>query len=347
MPPTPRVSIYKRGESRYSVRWRENGTQHEERGYATETAAEDRAHEIRGRLRHGVPRVRQIRLVGELAARWWDEYATERVEASTRVAYKTAMRRILETIGEWDALTITKPDIIQWHQNLDMSNRAANITLTALSSIFQRHVEWGVLETNPCHGVKKFREQRQPAEIPTSTDVIRLALTAPSERERGMLLIACYCGLRQGELLALHVGDLQHGRLRVNAALGPNRSRKATKTHSGRMVPVPKPVYEWLEAYTTGRPSTEPLFPHNKQGDYIERSQWRRSVYVPWAEKAGVSVLWRHLRHYYASSLASVGVSVLACSRWMGHSTISTTMDKYGFLFDEDENRAMEALTRR
>lgn len=31
----------------------------------------------------------------------------------------------------------------------------------------------------------------------------------------------------------------------------------------------------------------------------------------------------------------------------MGHSTIALTMDRYGFLFDHDEGRVMDALDAR
>lgn len=254
------------------------------------------------------------------------------------------MGRILATIGHLDANHVTTPDLVEWHASLEYSPRAANICLTALSSILQRSVEWGLIESNPARGVKRRRELTATVQIPTHAEVARLGMTAPTDHARGLLLVACYAGVRQGELYALRVGDLFQGRLRVAGAIGPNRQPKTTKTMGERVVPLPASVYEWLSVYVDGRASAEYLFPH-WDGGPLQKDVWRRSVWNPWTIEAGCEgLLWRHLRHYYASTIASVGASLLQCSRWMGHATITTTMDRYSFLFDHDEKRVMQAL---
>lgn len=343
----PSVTVYQRGPSAFSVRYREDGRSREERGYTTRADAEDRAAELRRSFRSGLSGVPAPVVVADLAAVWWREYVDAgKVQAATRTSYRTAMRRILESLGDADARSLTTADVSAWHARLEVSDRAANIALTALSSIFQRAVERGELATNPARGVRRHREQRRTVEIPTPQDVARLAMSAPSGRERGMLLVACYAGLRQGELRALTVGDLIQGRIRVRGAAAPGNVVKQTKTYAERVVPVPVPVWEWVEAYAAGRPGGEFLF--HDAGRMLDKDVWRRRVWTPWSTEAGCKgMLWRHLRHYCASQWAASGASLLQCSRWMGHSTFATTVDRYAFLFDHDEARVMDALARR
>jgi site-specific recombinase XerD len=105
-------------------------------------------------------------------------------------------------------------------------------------------------------------------------------------------------------------------------------------------------VYEHLFDYAETLDG-EWLFP-NSRGNPWDKAGFRRNLFVPWKQAAGVEhVQWRHLRHYYASSISAVGASILQCSRWMGHASIVTTMDRYGFLFDSDEARIMDALAAR
>jgi integrase len=83
------------------------------------------------------------------------------------------------------------------------------------------------------------------------------------------------------------------------------------------------------------------------RGGALSMWRWRGRVWDAWSEAAGVDLQWRLLRHYYASQLAAIGATILQCSRWMGHGSITTTMDRYAFLFDEDESAAMNRLALR
>ena len=50
------------------------------------------------------------------------------------------------------------------------------------------------------------------------------------------------------------------------------------------------------------------------------------------------------LRHTYASLCVAAGIPVLAISRFMGHSKVTTTLGIYTHLFQDDHSDAMEAL---
>jgi len=76
-------------------------------------------------------------------------------------------------------------------------------------------------------------------------------------------------------------------------------------------------------------------------------SSFAKKAWGAWRVDAGVTVQWRHLRHFYASTIAASGGSLLQCSRWMGHSTFALTMDRYAFLFDADTPGVLDRMEQR
>jgi integrase len=52
------------------------------------------------------------------------------------------------------------------------------------------------------------------------------------------------------------------------------------------------------------------------------------------------------LRHTFASTALAEGVPISEVSRWLGHKSITTTVDLYGHLVPEASGRARNALDR-
>lgn len=346
-PRVPKVSVYyRKNRGSWHVRWREHGQSRESRGYPDEAEAEDAAHRIREQLRRQLPGIRSPDRIGTLIGEWWDTYATKELEAATRYAYKSRVEHILHDFAHTPLYDLSTPDISRWHRSLKVSPTKANGLLTVLSSILQLGVENHYLPVNPARGVKRLPENRHPVTIPTQAEIARLGMTAPSDHARGMLLVAAYAGPRLGELRFLQKQHHRQGRLLIEGAIGADGRPKHTKTNRHRWVPLPPGVDEWLTAYTEDMASTDRLF-GGPMGGPLNKSRWRTKVWLPWQEQAGTSILWRHLRHYYASQLAAIGASILQCKTWMGHSSITTTMDLYAFLFDADEPGVMRRLDQR
>lgn len=351
------MQVYRRG-SGWSVRWRDGGKQREKRGFTRKADAEEWADRLRRQLRHDLPAARTL-TIRELLGAWWDRYATKR-ERATIETYATAVRRILDDSGGVDAARVSTADVVHLRDRIatQASPRATNIVLTVLSSAYQRHVEWGILPMNPVRGVRRIPETRRALVVPTPEEIRLVAWAAPSPMHLAMLLVAAYCGPRQSELFALQWRDLQDGRLLIRRAKDRVATTKGVKTGSERVVPVPAFVMEQLQRLPrTG----EWVFP-NQRGNPYSRSPFLARVWLPWRRGAAWSAAdagcgdvaqrvadlqWRHLRHFYASSLAAVGAGMLQCSRWMGHSGIGTTMDRYGELFDGDAQDVMDLLGAR
>lgn len=269
---------------------------------------------------------------------------------ATIANYQTHARRVLETLGAEDAASLTTPRLIAWADDLaaDLRNpRLVNECLKVLGGAMQRGVEWGSIEVNTARAVPKRPEPPRSVVIPTREEAARLGMTAPSMLARTRLVVAAFVGLRPGEQLALEWRHVQPGMLRVERAVNLRGRLGPTKTGKPRSVPMPPSVEGLLEEWRreTRYPALgRPVFPSSR-GTRFSASPWRRDVWNPWRAAAGVEhIQWRTLRHYYASELAAAGATILQASRWMGHGSIRTTMDRYAHLFDEDAARVMRLL---
>ena len=62
-------------------------------------------------------------------------------------------------------------------------------------------------------------------------------------------------------------------------------------------------------------------------------------------KRAGLNKLGFHdCRHTYASLMIAAGVNAKALSTYMGHSSITVTLDRYGHLLPGNEREAAEML---
>jgi integrase len=350
-PKQRRVSVYHRkARGTYSVRWRDtHGTQHEDGGYTSREAAEEHAVIVRRELRGGLPRAGEVR-VGELVVQWW-EHGTRELKPGTRDLYRWAVKHLgTEPIVDMDASTLTTADVNKWSRSVRHAPGTTRVMLTVLSAAYRHAVEEGMATGNPIRGARRPKEARQLVVFPEMEDVLRLAMTPPGEQWRAMLLVAAFCGLRQGELFALRWSQVSADTITVREALsGTLRERTTPKTARGlRLVPVPGFVASVLAEWRTesGGRSGELVFP-TKTGAGYSASTFSKAGWKAWRVEAGTDIMWRHLRHFAVATWAASGASLLQCSRWAGHGSVSTTLDRYGAIFDVDTPGVMSRVAER
>ena len=169
--------------------------------------------------------------------------------------------------------------------------------------------------------------------VATATEVA-LLLSAVPERDRPIWATAFYAGLRYGELRALLAEDiaLETRLIRVRSGWDPKLGRQTPKSAAGvRSVPIIGRLRPYLEAALAERSSglvfgTEPDVPFQSQSvqDRADKC-WKR---------AGLERMTLHeCRHTFASLMIAAGVNAKTLQVYMGHSTITTTLDLYGHLF--------------
>lgn len=208
--------------------------------------------------------------------------------------------------------------------------------------VLRAAVKDGLVRTSPADGVQ-------------TPEVVRTITTLTPEQAAGLLAVASGearptialglgAGLRQGEVLGLHVGNVDFLRKTVSVTeqaiqgkVGPPKTRA-----SRRVVPVPEWVVNELARWVEQHPTDGPLFTRNEA--LWHRSAFNRRVWKPAVEKAGLPATlgFHSLRHTYASTLIAAGLHIKVIQTRLGHASIVETSDVYGHLFPhaDDETRA-------
>jgi integrase len=153
-------------------------------------------------------------------------------------------------------------------------------------------------------------------------------------------------GLRFSEASALRWRDidLTRARLTVSRRLARDGSADAPKTaRSRRTVPLPATVTSLLRAHylRAQHKGLDDLVFCNREGRPLSDSNLRKRVLAPALRAAGLPEGGHHqFRHSYVSNAIAAGMPIGYISRVVGHSSISTTMDKYGHLLSDSLDEA-------
>ncbi len=153
--------------------------------------------------------------------------------------------------------------------------------------------------------------------------------------------IARLTGLRRGEQFALQWSDvdLHRGTITVR--------REKAKDFERREIPLSQEAVSVLRRWRMQTGGKGPIFGHAngravtnlKRGFYalLEVADVKRT------NGNGQRVSWHSWRHTFATSLIHRGVDVATVKRLLGHSSVSTVIDRY---LDTDEKRMTEAIKR-
>jgi integrase len=178
-----------------------------------------------------------------------------------------------------------------------------------------------------------------------------------------IVLLALFCGLRRGEILALAWVniDLDHKVLRVRRTLEETREGglrfKEPKTKAGRRdVTMPDIVVDVLRRHRVaqlelraklgvGRPTDDDLVFQGLNGRPIGPRHFSANMWPAVARSIGMpNITFHALRHTHASQLIHAGLDVVTISKRLGHSSPNITLSVYAHLFSNDDARAAKAI---
>jgi integrase len=161
--------------------------------------------------------------------------------------------------------------------------------------------------------------------------------------------LLAYCGLRFGELAAPRVRNVDPLRRRLHIEESVTEVDGVMvfgtlKSHQCRSVPVCRSLAEALAEACDGKASADLVFTAPR-GGVLKLRNWRRRVFDPPLQAAGLAELTPHgLRHTAASLAVAAGANVKAVQRMLGHVSAAMTLDVYSGLFDDDLDAVADRL---
>ncbi len=117
------------------------------------------------------------------------------------------------------------------------------------------------------------------------------------------------------------------------------------KTHQNRTVTLPSFLSEQLTHHLGGPGDDQALVFQSPRGGPIRYSNFALRVWKPALAAAGLPDMGVHaLRHTCAALLISQGAHPKAIQSHLGHSSITTTLDRYGHLFDDEHDKLAQRV---
>jgi integrase len=259
------------------------------------------------------------------------------VRPSTLRGYRsTVSQHLLPRFGNvlLEYITVEDIDLLRVQLLKKLAPRTVNKTLTVLSSMLKQAVIWKYLVENPATYVQRAKEEHAEMDFFTPEEVRRL-LDACDDDLRPIILTAVMTGLREGELFGLKWGDFDSvaGVLKVQRSYDAREGYQAPKSKAGRRAVSLAP-----EVVTTLQSRREdarlPVF--NDEGQPLNALSVIRCGFEPALKRAGLRRIRFHdLRHTYVALMLAAGENIKFIQHQVGHSSIRTTLDRYGHLIPQ------------
>jgi integrase len=355
------ASIDKRADGRYRARWREfPGGPQKSRHFTRKIDAQQFLDGVRGDLVRGMyvdPGAGKVTF--REYAEQWRSAQVHRPGTQTSIEQQLRLH-VYPTLGDRPLSAIRPSDVQALVRRLSTTLAASTVGVVygRVAAVFNAAVRDRLISVTPCVEVR--RPSSPPAstlEVLTTDQVLALADAMPV-RYRALVLAGAGTGLRPGELFGLTVDriDFLRRTIRVDQQLARTRATgdaarvelAPLKTSSSyRSVPLPQTIADELAAHLTATPAHEGLglvFTNDRDAPIQQHPfavTWARARDVaniaPWATP-------HDLRHYYASLLIRSGASVKVVQSRLGHASAKTTLDTYGHLFPDEEDRTRFAV---
>ena len=268
---------------------------------------------------------------------------------NTRAAYRSDVSQFMAFVGLQRAeefRMVARAHVIAWRKQLAAQKLAAasiRRKLSAVGSLFRYLCEQNAIIHNPCDGVSRPKEGANEGKTPALSDAqARALLEAPDVstgrglRDRAMLAVLLYHGLRASELCALRVGDFAERRgFRSFMVQGKGGKIRYIPAHPKAVAAVDA----YLETCDHRAELSAPLFVSSRRASASgPKGMTRARIRELIARHAGVAHLHpamsrpHALRATAATNALEHGADIALVQDWLGHANPATTRlyDKRG-----------------
>lgn len=223
-------------------------------------------------------------------------------------------------LGKKKISAITRDAVATIHSKItsDGHPAVANRVLALLSVVFNRAIEWGFTQSNPCAQIRRNKEVSrdrflQSDEFPRFISALD---TEPNPTIHDYILISLFTGARRSNVLSMKWSE-------VNLAEGTWRI-PMTKNGTPQIIPLPNQSIELLKKRRKSFDEAELfVFPGSGSTGHVAepRKAWKRFL-----ERANITNLRIHdLRRTMGSWQAKTGASLSIIGKSLNHKSTQTT----------------------
>jgi len=277
-------------------------------------------------------------------------------EGSAQV-YRSGTRTwTLPAIGRLRVNQVTREQVGAIILEIKKAKRSKSIMLHMLNplrTMFEHLVETKKIPASPCDNLRYFTKgfgKRKEIEIFTREEIARIKAAAEATRPRYVAFIqfALGTGCRWGECAAVTWDDIdfQHKKISITKSWSRNAHKlEQTKTSERRTIPLTSALAKVLRKWETVRKAEglgdlRLVFPGTDNRHEVSwGTLWRDLLVTAKVKHRG----FKTFRNCFASYNLQARVRPELVQRWLGHATLSMTIDIYGQFIPDADGDARDA----
>lgn len=350
------------GETRYRVLWRDPSGKQKSKSFVKWAKANDFKISLEHSLREGCYVEPSKITVREFIEDWFTLHK-KGLQYKTIQGYEYNIKYINSILGDKYLQRLTPGDIEDMYKKLShLSGKYLQEIHATLNIALKHAVKKRLLSVNPCTAVTRPKSIKYeasfigPEDVGKYLDLFRNSWAFPA------VLLALFCGLRRGEVLALQWSDISYknNQLKVYKSVidvENKRELKAPKNNKSRTVDIPPGVINLLKQHKKKQLENKLLLGESRYHDseYIVREDdgtlpapgYLSRFFMRRINSSGLPHIRFHdLRHSAASLMLLEGANLKTVSTILGHSSIGVTADIYAHVIDRAKKEAAKSLEK-
>lgn len=239
---------------------------------------------------------------------------------------------------------ITKADMMEWYISLTdghLTPGTANLVLTVVKSIFAFGAQFYDLP-NPASSLKRVRPQKRKYETWSVEEFNRFIGCVDGTLYSALYTFLYWTGCRKGEALGLQYTDIQDGKAHIHQQMTAHGISTLKTETSDRTIKLTDAVISAIQPLVNACSPERPfLFGGERTpSESTIHAHFNRAVTM-----SGVKPIRIHdLRHSFATNAICSGASIVAVSKYLGHSSITITLNTYTHLLEKTDDEMIEIM---
>lgn len=303
--------ITKRKDGRYMIRKTVNGVPIVKYAHTKEEARQIYVDIKRGKIKPKKKTTTQVSnkfvTVSDYATRWLETYKKPFLKPKNYSAVKSFIGRFTKELGDRRLRDLTTEEIQMFLNTLERG-RFKEKVCTYVNSMLQQACDTSVIKNNPFKAVVKDKKVKCKSDMYLYDDQVKIINKITGTDIEHEIITYLMCGCRPAELPQKEQFDFNNNLLHIYGTKNDNAEH--------RIVEMSAEYAEYMQSYFKQRDMQPQPYVSKKFRDMCAEMK---------IEKA---TLYR-LRHTFASNHFTLQTQPKYVQQWLGHASISVTLDTY------------------
>jgi len=302
--------------------------------------------------RKGELQIPKAIIFAEFAQIWLTDYCEVKLKPVTIKEYRGYLNKYLIPAFGRMKMTAIRPEHVQRHVTAlvkegRLKPKTIKNQIVPVKRMFALAMQWGYANQNPAENIALPRIENP--DIPfLAPEQMRELIEATDPQWKSLIALACMCGLRKGECLGLTWDNVlwKTHFIHVKQSLWNGNLQTPKTKKSIAKIPMPRTVEALLLERMTISPASEMnLVFCRKDGSPLRQEYVNHGILKPALEATGLPrVTFHGLRHSFVAAHIAQETPMKVIQELARHSSIQTTLDRYGHLLPDSKEDAAAKL---